>query len=233
MNVNDLPIAGPLNPKSNQAPTLVQEIAENTPENIPQIPPKPESVTLTKVDAYFSNLSFSERNESDIITNDGGFKAWGGASDITDQYKESIKNIRDIEPDLLNKEWDIGVNSDNELVIETGGNGISASEAQLLIDQFDNEAFKAGIKNIQDGVIRMSEAHYDYSGVVGSPSHYNLNNDNITKAINIRDILDGYSTNGPGSEFNLFDELPKQLQNNANEFLKPEVKTLNLIDTQA
>ncbi|WP_420591386.1 hypothetical protein [Bacterioplanoides sp.] len=177
-------------------------------------------------------MSFVEREETARISSEGGYQAKNAARGIVDEYKDALKEIKKTEPDLLNKDWDIAVNSEDELIIKTGGAGISASEAKLLTDLFDKASIKEGLKGIQDGVVKMSEADYRYRRNTGSAEHYDLDRDSAAVVISARDILDGLANNGPGREFNFHDTIRKNLSENGDAYLKPETKNLRFIEVE-
>ncbi|GGY41637.1 hypothetical protein GCM10011297_13300 [Bacterioplanes sanyensis] len=231
MDIAKLPAGGSI-PSSSKMNPAIEEAAQNV------TPPEQTELKSVESDSIrmFVNtlppLSRAEREESSKITFEGYNQAKAGVRGIVSNYKEALSTIRKEEPDLLAKKWDIAVNSEDELIIKTGGAGISASEVQLLAEVFDTEEVKKGLKDLQDGVIRMTEANYQSELNTGSAAHYNLDTESAALVISAREILDGLAHNGPGREFSLWSTLSNQLVKNGDAFLKPETKNLRFIEVE-
>ena len=230
MDVSKLPVAGTLPSNSNVSSALKEASKVQAALAEPEKLQSSESIRLFSDNT--TTLTQAEKTESATASREGYYQALAGSDDILKSYEDAVRIIKGSEPDLLNKEWDLAVNAENELVIKTGDAGISAKEARLLVDLFDNDHIKSGIKEMQDGVIRMSEGNYQLTRITGSPEHYDLNNKNIILAIDVRDMLEGFSNNGPRNEFSFQGAIVNDLKNNAGTFLKPETENLRFVEVK-
>ncbi len=188
----------------------------------------PETVKLLKDNTI--SLSHSERTAESGKLLSALYKFEDAKSSIVPQYKESLDQIKKVEPSLLGKDWDLGVNSENELLIFTGDDGLSSNEIQALVDAFDNEEFKGGVRAMQDQLVSMSDISYQVNRNSGFAGHYNLTDENINDVYRARETMDSAINNRAGAEYNIMEDLSTQLLARGNDFLKSETENLRFVE---
>lgn len=204
-------------------------------ENAVQLEPKeefksntPSTVRLQRDNA--PQLSAEQYDADSQITRKAFFSIWDAQSGQADFYQKATNQLREVAPSLLSKDWDLGLDSGNQLVVHQGKDKLSKEEQQTLLKVFSSGQFKLDMKAIQDNLISWSQVNYQYSKSAGSVGHHQLNEDNITEIFRIRGMMEKVINNGPGREYNLEKDIQQQLLQRGNAYLKPESENLKLID---
>lgn len=204
-------------------------------ENATQIDPKEEFKSNTPSTARLQRdnalqLSNEQYETDNQVRRKAFFSIWDAQSKQADFYQDANNQLRQIAPSLLSKDWDLGLDSANQLVVHQGKDKLSNEEQQTLLNVFGNGQFKQDMKAIQDNLISWSQVNYQYSKNAGSVGHYQLNEDNITEVLRIRGMMEKVINNGPGREYNLEKDIQQQLLLRGSAYLKPETENLKLID---
>ncbi len=144
---------------------------------------------------------------------------------LTKPYQKAMEDIAQSHPSLVHKDWDLGVNKNDELIIFQGNNKLSSEELNVLTTTFDNLFYRENIKAFQDASIKASFIDFRLDKEPGSVSHYNLNTDNINDVLRARDFM-----NAKSHQTNPFDLLRDQMVERGSEFIKPEAADMKLVD---
>lgn len=141
-------------------------------------------------------------------------------------YQQAIEQLSESHLTTVSKDWDLGVDKNNEILIYAGNDGLSSQEIRVLTSAFDNPIFKEHIKAFQNAVIEASSGEFRYDKEPGSVAHYNLNVDNINEVIRSREFIIQKSRH----QFHSFESLRDQLLERGSDFIKPEAANMKLVD---
>ncbi len=144
-------------------------------------------------------------------------------------YQEAIDKLSNENPMLANKDWDLGLDQNNDIVILEGNNSLSSLEINLLTKTFDQSAIKDNIASFQSAVIEASTNDFRFDKKPGSVAHYSLNQGNINDVFRIRDFIAQESKH----QFHSFGSLRDQLLERGADFIKPAAADMRLVDVFA
>lgn len=233
MNITNLPVGGSLDSSqpisrgivdtaNNYEKSTNKEISSDLESN------NSSSVIIKAQEAI--NVTYDELNEGFLKISEYMFESADIFRSLSPEYKESIETLKASNPELLLKDWDLGVGNANELIIFTGEDQLSKEETALLIDVFDNNQFKDSIASLQQTVIDMSSVHFATNTNSGFVGHYDLSEENINSVYRARETMDAVMKNGPGAEYNIIDDLADQLLARGDSFLKSDVEKFKFVD---
>ncbi len=178
------------------------------------------------------NVDPMSRSEFDEAMNHA-FKVFHKISNpmgnLVKPYQNTMDKLLETNPLLAIKDWDLGIDRNNEIVIFEGNDSLSSLEISVLTNAFDQSAIKDNIVTFQNAVIEASTNDFRFDKEPGSVAHYNLNYDNIRDVIRVRDFIIQESKH----QFNSFESLRDQFLERGADFIKPEAADMRLVDVFA
>ncbi len=209
----------------------VQSAVSHSPENLHKNTSSetPESRGMTVMSYQFESLTAAEFDEAQKQRFKVSYEISNPMESLVKPYQQVMNQLSKTNPTIAYKDWELGINKSNEVVIHSGNNPLSSENINVLTHAFDKPVFKKLFKAFSDAVISASTGDFRYDKVPGSVAHYNLNQDNISDVIRLREFIVQESKH----QFNSFTSLRDQLLERGADFLKPEAADMKLVDVFA